>query len=894
MAALRRPWIFAGILLAGSLLCATLAASLWLAAWVPTGGRAWLEHQLARALSVDIHMATLRYSPWHGLLIEDFQALDPATQRLWIHAPSIRMRIGLPSALLQRQLPYRLTATVVAPCRAELTVAGRYGLQDHHMSMELASAPFALDSLSPLLWQHLSDLTTGTARLRLHADWQPKTSVIISGRIEGTGLTWQRAAARAVADVRLEGTARSRLQSSPSWMLDLTAVVAHGRFEAPPALASLSNIAGTARFLNDTLQISSLRGQAFGSSWELDGTIGPFPRPRCEVRVRASGAPLGAVASLWPGLRPWQPEGEADLIAIVRGPLASWPDIEVMTKARVREASISVPTLQARLDHLTGEMEYDHLPKRLTLTSLHGRLLDNPVQAHGAIMLSAPATLNLIVDTEGEAGVWNERLAQRGPVQSVAGRASLHVALSGALTDPRWQGQLTLADTRLRVRGVPVNLEAATGAIHFTNDTITSERLSLVAGGEPVLLRGAITNLTSAPHLAGEAQLAEGAVRLDGTWHTDRFVLADGELALGDSRLRLQGQIALPSAVSELSAAGALDPADLSHLPWVTLKHVEAWQLQGQTKLQCTFRGSLNDWREAEIVGTATAEQVMVRGLPIEALRIEWQQRSGKLAVHVPQATVGGGRVTVNFFARSADTPSVLGTPSPARTVPARSQPEPASYLIETDVTAVDLANLAASIPSWKERQIRGSASAHAGLLGTWADPTSLRGDGWMHMSGEQLGELPLLDRLFRGVFVALAERLGLADLRKARMTKLAGQWRLSQQRIWTEDLQLSGAAGAEPIVILIHGSVGLDKTLDLTIEPDLPAQLVMEAPNTSTVSRTIVKVMGGAERLRRMVGRHHLGGTIDKPQYKFEFDLDQLLNQLFPSGLGQLLNSVR
>ncbi|MBI4323142.1 MAG: hypothetical protein HY596_02575 [Candidatus Omnitrophica bacterium] len=850
----RRPWILAGMILAGSLLCATLAASLWLAAWVPTGGRTWLERQLARALSLDVHVAAVRYSPWHGLLIEDLKAVDPATRRLWIHAPSIRMRIGLLSALLQRRLPYHATATVVAPCRAALTLTGRYRLHDRHLSMEMASAPFALDSLSPLLSQHLSDLTAGTVRLRLHADWQPKTSVTIRGRIEGAGLTWQRAAARTVADVRLEGTARALLHARPAWMLDVTAAVAHGRVEAPTALSPLSDVTGTVRFLNDTLQIPSLRGQALGSSWELDGTIGPFPQPSCEVRLRASGVPLDTVVSLWPRLRSWQPEGSADLVAIVRGPLASWPDIEVMTKVRVREASMSVPALQARLDHLTGEVEYDHLPRRLTLASLRGRLLDNPVQAHGAIVLSAPPRLNLIVDTEGEAGVWNERLAQQGPVQSVAGRASLHVELSGAPTDPRWQGRLTLADTRLLLRGVPVRLEAASGTIHFTNETITSERLSLVVGGEPVLLTGAITNLTSAPHLAWEAQLTDGRLRLDGTWQTDRFVLANGELALRDSHLRLQGQIASPSSASELSAAGTLNLSDLAHLPWVTLKQVEAWQLQGQTKLQGAFRGRLEDWRGAEIMGTATAERIMARGLPIEALRMEWQQQSGKVAIRIPQATVGGGRMTANFFARP--------------------QPEPASYLIETDVTAVDLANLAASVPSWKERQIRGSASAHASLVGTWGEPGSLRGDGWIHMSGEQLGELPLLDRLFRGVFGALADRLGLAYLRKARMTKFAGQWRLSQQRIWTEDVQLSGEAGAEPIVILIHGSVGLDKTLDLTIEPDLPAQLVVEAPNTSTVGRTIVKVMGGAERLRRMVGRHHLGGTLEKPQYKFEFNL--------------------
>ena len=178
--------------------------------------------------------------------------------------------------------------------------------------------------------------------------------------------------------------------------------------------------------------------------------------------------------------------------------------------------------------------------------------------------------------------------------------------------------------------------------------------------------------------------------------------------------------------------------------------------------------------------------------------------------------------------------------------------------------------------------------------MGSWADPTSLRGDGWLRATGEHLAELPLLDQILRGFFGALANQLGLASFRKAQITEIAGQWRLAQARLSTEDLRLSGVSGDQPMTIDLHGSVGLDQTLDVSVEPDLSEQLVLEAPNTSTVARTFLKTLGGLERLRRLVGRHHLGGTLDNPQYKFEFTPEQLLSQVLPGGLERLLESLR
>ena len=88
-----------------------------------------------------------------------------------------------------------------------------------------------------------------------------------------------------------------------------------------------------------------------------------------------------------------------------------------------------------------------------------------------------------------------------------------------------------------------------------------------------------------------------------------------------------------------------------------------------------------------------------------------------------------------------------------------------------------------------------------------------------------------------------------------------------------------------------MRGSVGLDHTLDLTIEPELSEQIVLQTPQASTLSSAILKALGGLERLRRLVGRHHLGGTFEKPEYKFEFSLEQLFSSTLPTVLEQLLS---
>lgn len=737
-------------------LAVTTAASLWLSSWVTTNGKAWLEAELEQQGPLDIDIRSLRYSLWKGLLCEEVTGVDRQTHALWIHAPSIRAHVGLLGLLANRIVPYQIKAELAVPANMTLMVEGQYRLRDRQGVVEIASDAFALETLSPLVKQHAKGLQSGTASLKLRANWQPGAPPEVAGRLRVSNLRWHS--------------------------------------EALPFVGMTEEMSGSFRLSGGVLTIDQLQGQTAGAPWEVDGTIGPLATPSIDLRGRAQADLSKTVAQWLPQAHSWRPEGAVQIVVIARGPLRQWPAIELMATSDVTGASLTVPGFPHRLERINAQLHYDHLARELRVHDLTSHALDHDFTIQGTVRLAASPSLEALIQTQG---------------------------------------------------AMPMSAEMA------------------------------VTDLTESPHVIGSVQFPQGSLQLDSRFHQDRVEIAHAELRLGQSQMRLAGRLGHANAPSELQLSGVVELADLTQVPVVNLKQpLEAWNLHGPVTLQAKLRGVAREWREMEMLGSGSARKVTVRDIPVQDLSVQWQQRAGVLMVKLVHATVGGGRAAGTWFAELHS--------------------DPVKLVADADLTNLDLAQMTMAIPTWKGRDIRGAASAHAEMSGFARDQASWRGAGWVNMSGEHLGELPLLDRVFQGVFGALAERLGLAHLRRAKLTKFSGQWRLAQARIWTDDLQLSGTAGAEPIIILIRGSVGLDKTLDLTVEPNLPEQLVLEAPNTSSLSRTILRVVGGAERMRQMVGRHHVGGSIDRPEYKFEFSLDQLLNQVLPAGLGQFLESVR
>jgi hypothetical protein len=270
---------------------------------------------------------------------------------------------------------------------------------------------------------------------------------------------------------------------------------------------------------------------------------------------------------------------------------------------------------------------------------------------------------------------------------------------------------------------------------------------------------------------------------------------------------------------------------------------------------------------------------VLARNIPIDQVTVTLEQRDGVLRVQVPSSFVAQGKTWGELV------------------IEHRPTTHTSDALLQVDVVGLQLATLAQAIPAWRSRSVTGSASTHALLSGTWQEPRTWRGEGWLNASGERLADLPLLDKVFRGLFGVLGDRLGLESLRRAQITQASFRWRLAEERVHTDDLRLGGLAGTEPVAIYAKGSVGLDRTLDFVIEPELSEGVMVQAPTTSTLASTVLKAAGGLERLRRLIGRHRLTGTLDDPDYRFELTTQEIFKQLAPSPGGlfqQLLDAVQ
>ena len=850
--------------------------SAWLSWWVPTRGKAWVEARLEQQIHAEVAIGAMRYSPWEGFVLDEVTVDERATGTRWLDAPRLRVRVALLDLLLRRPVAFRVAGMLHAPCETEVVLTGRYAAGPR-VSVAVTTSDMALSSVIPTLAQRLPPgLTSGDIRADLHVTWHPETDLLIVGELSGTQLVWEQASLRLTADVHLNGTIAVSPADSALSVLDVTLQLEEGRLDGVPIVGTATRIQGTIHADRQEIAIERLSGSALDSPWQLDGEILLQEEPLVDARLRSRVELASLAARLPEDVRRWQPTGAADLTLVCRGPLRHTSMLDIMAQAVLEDTAASIPPRGDRLEQVRGTLRYDHLTRELTVEVLEGRVQQAPMTLRGLVQLADPPTLNLTVHATADAALLRrlaaERLAEM-PVDEAAGSVSLDVALSGPTTQLQWDGRAELRDARVVIRGLPAPLEAITGAIEFRNDSLATDELRLVVAGEPLRVQAAITALTTAPHLTGRLQMADTSLATTATLHADRVELEQTELLAGNSRASITGKIGRAAPYdSRLTASGTIELTDLSKLPWVNTKTTEtltSWALDGRAEWQLRLLGPLSDWRAAQVAGTARADRFSGRGLEVRQASLELEQVQRRLTVRLTNAVVADGKTTGQF---------VLTHDAPAR------------YLLEADLTMIDLAALIPVIPAWRNRSIQGRASAHTTLMGHWGDRGSARGEGWFNAAGDHLGELPILDRLFGGIFGALADRLGLASLRKAELTKAIAQWRLAQERVTTEDLRLIGMAAEEPIVVSIRGSVGLDKTLDLVVEPDLPERLMMQAPELSSA---IMKLVGNVERIRRLAGRHRLAGTIDKPVYKFELSWEQLLNSLFPSRLDQLLHSL-
>ena len=863
--------------IAAAMLAASLALWLFLGRWVPVEGKARLIEELERRFPIAVSIGDMRYGLLRGLTLADVRVVHRKTREPWCALPSLQLRIGR-LALLRRQLAFSGRVAVEAPCPTQVTLVGAYSLRNRSLRLDAQTEEIPLGTVTPPLARYLpSALTGGAVRIRLHLLQDPRAPLELSGRATGTGLVWIAPGWRMSGDLMLNGNAIPRAHSDGRWAIHAQARLAHGTLEGLGAAGSITRMEGTARLTEDGLEIEELSGTMLDSPWQLNGTL-TFKPATVEMLLTARQQ-LASLAATFPAIaQAWQVEGIAVLRTVCRGWLEPPRFLDCLSHADVRDAGVSGGKLVAPLTDIRGTLDFDLPARRLSIASLTGRLRGEPLELRGEAGLRPPTPLALHATGRVPLEALLPWLNAGIPLSELTGTADVDLRVDGPAGRVRPTGTIKLRDAAAALSAPSMVLERLNASIALTPETVEVREAAMTLNGHPLALQGSMARTADAAFSA-VARVPDGELRLRGRLTPDEVVLEQGLLSLAQSRVSVQGRLARESRrPSAVALEGTVELSELTALPFLPLPALEPWALRGAAEVQGEFRGRFDDWRAAAIRGRIRAGHLEARHLPLEQLVCAVEQRERVLRAQIPSALFADGKLTGELTI-------------------AYEAPDRQDVLLQADLLGMALDRLTQVIPAWRNRSVTGRASAHATLSGAWQTRHSWKGEGWLTGEGERLGDVPLLDTVFRGLFGVLADRLGLDALRRAQITSVTGRWQLAQERIRTDDLRLGGIAGAEPVAIYAKGSVGLDRTLDFVIEPDLSEGVVLEAPTTSTLARTVLKAAGHLERLRQLIGRHRLTGTLNEPVYRFEFSTQEVFKQLAPTPgdlLQNLLDAVR
>jgi len=819
---MKRALIVTASVVAGLLVTGTIAWWIFLAMWVPTQGKARLEAELERRFPIEVSLGAVRYEFARGIVVEHVRVKDRASREPRLIAPLMRLRVGWLDLLLQRDVAFRLHAEVDMPCQTEMEVTGRYDLRRQSLTLDAETTG------RPLVW------TTPDLQIRTGAS--------------------------------VKAHALAPRQPGEPWAGETVISLHNGTAEGASlkTLQAVTGIEGTARLTADALDIEALSGTTLGSRWTVKGTVAPLSDPSVELLVSAH-ADLKPLMALVPNLEAQiKLSGPADLLAVVRGPLRPMPRLDMLARVELRGATLVIPNLKAPITEMNGRLDYDVIGRTLSISDGRLRLLDQRTALSGIIRFLDPITVLLAIKGTLPLEVFSGMLPADGALKELGGLAAVDVDLQGSLTSLSVRGEVNLREARARLSALAHPIEHLTGRLVFEPGRIEARETSFALDQQPMSLTWRVT-FEPEPVIAATLGIPHGTLETSARVTPKEIVVEAAQLTFYDSQLSFKGSIgrAAPRR-SRLTLAGTVQMADLTRVPFLPTQRLEPWKLTGAATMTASFEGPLDAWQDAQLRGQLSAPQLGVRDVPVEQLTCEFEQQERTLRVRVPSALIADGKFQGQ--------------------VTVRHRPADAEYAAEADLVGLQLAKLAHVVPAWREREVTGTASAHALVTGMWKARATWQGEGWLNASGERLADMPLLDKVLRGLFGVLGDRLGLEPLRRAQITQASVTWRLSQERLTTEDLRLGGVAGTEPVAIYARGSVGLDQTLDFVIEPELSEGIVLQSPTTSTLATAVLKAAGQLERLRRLIGRHRLTGTLNKPEYKFEYGTGEVLKQIAPA----------
>jgi hypothetical protein len=834
--------------------------------WVPVHGKARLIQWAEARWPLRIQLESLTWDPLRGFNFQELRMVHRDSLQLLVHIPAGHTDMQWLASLVQRGLTFQSTVTMKHPALAR--VKARTILRpkntiilevktDHPLQRSDFSPPW--QAYLPPSWQ------AGRIHPDLIATLVPQQPWQISGTLHSEGLKLSQphiTEGRATLSLALYIDPRTW----PHWQGSSHLLIEHARVHRAqqPAMVLTQ---GSVSIQPTTWEVHSLKVSYNQTDWWVAG----------EFEQRGP-AILSSLSILHPGFNlqhlhipelPLTVQGTMELEMHCNG--KAWEHLLADCRGRAQlhgaRAPLQPPALE--LEAITGTLLFDLFAQQYHLQNIQATWQSLPLQAAGTIHLRSPSPLNVVLNAETALTALPLPQAVHAFFKPTHGRARIQAEVRGALAAPQWQAQITLAHAAGTVAFLAQPLEALTGQLTYAAGTVTASNLALRLGSDDLMLSGSLG--LQGPH-ALNAQLTtpQGRWSLLGKAIPHQGLeLTALEWSNGDESLHAAGQLAYPlEKPSYLTVDGSLHLRPNHPLRWIreTLPALpQPWQARVQ--LSGAFNGPLAQWQSAEGHWKALVYQLSYGELIVSEAELKLVLQNQRYWLEINRALVEPGTLSLKLHkgVDPADTTWLLET---------RAQNIPLHRL---QYLTKDLeAPLRSGVVAW-DIQLKG-----APRFDQW------QGAGWLRAESNNLGSMPLLNRLFgQGILGAFADGLGLEELRRARVTGLALSAQLHRGKLHTKDLVIQGTSAGDYVAIMAAGIVGLDKGLDSPIDlyldsPQIQASLAPQRPS-SFLKASVLRGAGLLDRLRRQFGYVRLTGTLRQPQRTFELSPGPLIEQVLP-----------
>ena len=871
------------ILVIGLVLFGAANVALWvfLRSWLPTTGKEKLIAAIEEKYPVRVTIGQLAYNPWHGAVLSNVEVRRAEDSQRLASGSRITATMRWMPFLLNRDVAFRSQLRLEAPCPTEVRVDGQYRLKTGALDAHAVSQPFFLSECDVLVRAPVPPpVLDGRFRLdvRTHLDRESRPTLV--GRIEAQGLRVERSPVKSEFDAVLEGQALPPGSEADTWKYDAMLVVRSGRVQGLPRIGEVNGLNARARLLPETITIESLEGTVLGSPVRAQGTVQLIPSLLLDFgadsRVDLAGLTTLFSGQSQPGeTREWELQGSAEMHASCRASQQTLANPDCQAQAVVREAAVAGKKLPYPITHGMGTIQYDHFTRRVTLSSLSGRMNDQPFVVEGTVDLLQP--ISVMLGVTGEADLANVKpwLPADGSIRDLSGQAKLDLLVQGPVTKLRPTGRVDLNNARAFVAALGAPVEEIDASVLLNEDDIQVNDLACTYRGLMVTGDGS-WKPGQMQHIEAMLQIPRGGLNLRGRISESDFWLDQTQLWIDKNRVAATGRVSRSKAASELSLEGELQLEQLASLPLYPITQAEAWGMKGPVNFQARYTGPLSDWTYASIAATVKSPSLIVRDVPLEGTTLQINQDRDTLRGQLQSQSLAGGPTSLEFSLQH------LGQES--------------KFTVRGQILELQLAKLRQAVPKWRDRDVSGDATLQATLYGVWQRRATWAGEGLIRAKGQNLADIPLLEKLFRGLFgtiTSIVSAVGggsLESLRRAEVRSLDATWRLADERIATNDLRLGAVAAQAPVSIYATGSVGLDGTLDFTVEPDLTESL-LEGGQSGTATAAL-KAAGEFDKFRRLFAKLRMTGTIQEPKFERQFAPGELIKSLVPSG-GDVLQGV-